>query len=50
MMRALVARAFLECGMGSMFRHDPPWMVREWVMSERAGRRGLGVDGVQEVR
>ena len=29
--------AKLECGHGVHVRHDPPWMVREWVVTE-AGR------------
>jgi Protein of unknown function (DUF3565) len=29
--------AKLQCGHGIHVRHDPPWMVREWVMTE-AGR------------
>lgn len=34
--------ARLECGHGVHVRHDPPWMVREWVMTEegRAARIG----------
>jgi hypothetical protein len=34
--------ARLECGHGQHVRHDPPWMVREWVMTEegRAARIG----------
>ncbi len=34
--------ALLECGHGQHVRHDPPWMVREWVMTEvgRAARIG----------
>src|SRR5438270_527248 len=34
--------ARLECGHGQHVRHDPPWMVREWVISEegRAARIG----------
>jgi hypothetical protein len=36
--------AGLECGHGIHVRHDPPWMVREWVLTEdgrasRVGRR-----------
>jgi Protein of unknown function (DUF3565) len=29
--------ARLECGHGLHVRHDPPWTVREWVVTE-AGR------------
>jgi hypothetical protein len=34
--------ARLECGHGVHVRHDPPWMVREWVLTEegRAARVG----------
>lgn len=32
-------RAWLECGHGQHMRHDPPWMVREWVTTE-VGRMG----------
>ena len=33
-------RALLECGHRQHVRHDPPWMVREWVTTEegRASR------------
>ncbi len=31
--------AELECGHGQHVRHDPPWQVREWVLSE-GGRSG----------
>lgn len=32
----------MECGHGQHVRHDPPWMVREWVLSDegRAARIG----------
>jgi hypothetical protein len=32
--------AELECGHTRHVRHDPPWQVREWVLSE-GGRRGF---------
>ena len=34
--------ARLECGHGQHVRHDPPWQVREWVLTEegRAARIG----------
>jgi Protein of unknown function (DUF3565) len=34
--------ARLECGHSQHVRHDPPWIVREWVMTEegRAARTG----------
>ena len=31
--------ARLECGHEQHVRHDPPWVVREWVLSE-TGRAG----------
>jgi hypothetical protein len=42
--RHWVAR--LECGHGVHVRHDPPWMVREWVMTEagRAARIGSAME------
>ena len=35
--------ARLECGHGQHVRHDPPWTVREWVLTEegRADHRPL---------
>ena len=38
--------ARLECGHGQHVRHDPPWMVREWVTTEagRASRLGVKLD------
>jgi Protein of unknown function (DUF3565) len=36
--------ADLECGHGQHVRHDPPWMVRPWVVTAE-GREGfLGVE------
>lgn len=34
--------AELECGHSQHVRHDPPWQVREWVVTKegRAGRIG----------
>lgn len=32
--------AELECGHTRHVRHDPPWQVREWVLTE-SGRRGF---------
>ncbi|HYC31552.1 MAG TPA: DUF3565 domain-containing protein, partial [Gemmatimonadales bacterium] len=34
--------AELECGHGQHVRHEPPWQVRPWVLTEegRAARRG----------
>jgi hypothetical protein len=34
--------ADLECGHGQHVRHDPPWMVREWVTTEEGRRSRLG--------
>jgi len=34
--------ALLECGHGQHVRHNPPWMVREWVMTEEGRRARLG--------
>lgn len=32
--------ADLDCGHTQHVRHDPPWQVREWVMTE-SGRNGF---------
>jgi hypothetical protein len=34
--------ARLECGHGLHMRHDPPWMVREWVLHEEARTERIG--------
>jgi len=34
--------ADLECGHGQHVRHDPPWQLRPWVLSEEGRRRFLG--------
>lgn len=34
--------AELECGHGQHVRHDPPWMVREWVTTEEGRNSRLG--------
>ena len=34
--------ARLECGHGQHVRHDPPWMVREWVTTEEGRTSRLG--------
>lgn len=34
--------ALLDCGHKQHLRHDPPWMNREWVLSEEGRRRFLG--------
>jgi hypothetical protein len=35
--------ADLECGHGQHVRHDPPWQVREWVLTEESRRAYLGM-------
>ncbi len=41
--------AELRCGHGQHVRHEPPWQVREWVISSagRAARLGVEVDCVR---
>jgi Protein of unknown function (DUF3565) len=34
--------ARLECGHGQHVRHDPPWMTREWVLTEEGRRERMG--------
>jgi hypothetical protein len=34
--------AKLECGHSQHVRHDPPWTVREWVMSEAGRKERIG--------
>lgn len=34
--------AGLECGHGQHVRHEPPWMVREWVLTEATRRARIG--------
>jgi hypothetical protein len=34
--------AKLECGHGVHVRHDPPWMVRAWVVTEVGRRERIG--------
>ncbi len=34
--------ADLECGHSQHVRHDPPWQVREWVLTEESRRTRLG--------
>ena len=36
--------ARLECGHAQHVRHDPPWTVREWVMTEEGRTSRLGVE------
>lgn len=35
--------ADLECGHTQHVRHDPPWQVRPWVITEEGRRSRLGV-------
>ncbi len=32
----------LECGHSQHVRHDPPWMVREWVVTEEGRAERMG--------
>ncbi len=34
--------AELECGHSQHIRHEPPWQVREWVLTEATRRDHLG--------
>jgi hypothetical protein len=34
--------ADLECGHTQHVRHDPPWQLRPWVLTEEGRRRFLG--------
>lgn len=34
--------ADLECGHGQHARHDPPWQVRTWVLTEASRQSRLG--------
>ena len=34
--------AKLECGHGIHVRHTPPWLVREWVVTEQGRAERLG--------
>ena len=34
--------ARLECGHSQHVRHDPPWTVREWVVTEEGRRARVG--------
>ena len=36
--------ADLECGHGQHVRHDPPWQLRPWVVTEEGRRRFLGTE------
>ena len=34
--------AVLECGHTRHVRHDPPWVTREWVLTEEGRQKFLG--------
>jgi hypothetical protein len=34
--------ADLACGHSRHFRHDPPWQVREWVLTEEGREHFIG--------
>ncbi|HEY6414513.1 MAG TPA: DUF3565 domain-containing protein [Edaphobacter sp.] len=36
--------ALLECGHGQHVRHDPPWTVRKWVMTEEGRAAHVGME------
>ncbi|WP_413292657.1 DUF3565 domain-containing protein [Bdellovibrio sp. HCB185ZH] len=36
--------AKLECGHVQHVRHDPPWMVREWVLTAEGREKHLGIE------
>ena len=36
--------AELACGHGQHVRHDPPWQVREWVITPEGRATRLGVE------
>lgn len=36
--------AELECGHTQHVRHDPPWQLREWVLTEEGRQRFLGTE------
>jgi hypothetical protein len=36
--------ADLECGHAQHVRHDPPWQVRPWVVTEAGRRSHLGIE------
>ena len=36
--------AELACGHGQHVRHDPPWQVRPWVVTERGRHSFLGTE------
>ncbi|HKI47309.1 MAG TPA: DUF3565 domain-containing protein [Balneolales bacterium] len=36
--------ADLECGHTQHVRHNPPWMIREWVTTEGGRKQHLGME------
>lgn len=36
--------ADLTCGHTQHMRHNPPWMIREWVLREEERRSRIGVE------
>jgi hypothetical protein len=36
--------ADLDCGHGQHVRHDPPWQIRSWVVTEEGRRTRLGAE------
>jgi hypothetical protein len=34
--------ADLECGHGYHMRHNPPWLIREWVLTREGRERFIG--------
>lgn len=36
--------ADLDCGHTQHVRHNPPWMIREWVTTEEGRRRHVGME------
>ncbi|MGV7222340.1 MAG: DUF3565 domain-containing protein [Nitrospinales bacterium] len=36
--------ADLECGHSRHFRHDPPWQVREWVLTQDGREQFIGTE------
>jgi len=36
--------ADLDCGHSQHVRHDPPWQVRPWVVTEEGRKAHLGIE------
>ena len=36
--------ADLDCGHSQHVRHDPPWQVRSWVVTEEGRKAHLGIE------